>query len=216
MFVPPVYRQLDARQLTDVVRRYPLAALVTNGEPTPHTTHLPIVPERDADEPDLVGTTLLGHMNRANPHWSSLGDATPAKLVFWGPHSYVTPVVYDTEPAAPTWNFIAVHIEGVLRRVDGTEETLAVVRRTASLFESSFGADWNAEGSLGYFRQILPDVGAFRLHVESVQGMFKLSQEKDLDTQRRVADWFTTAQAGPARELGHIMHELRSGAGHDS
>ncbi|OAR26945.1 hypothetical protein A8W25_01245 [Streptomyces sp. ERV7] len=216
MFVPPVYRQRDPRQLADVVRRYPLAALVTNGEPTPYTTHLPVIPESEVDEPDLVGTTLLGHMNRANPHWSSLGVVTPAKLVFWGPHSYVTPVAYETEPAAPTWNFVSVHLEGVLRRIEGVENTLAVVRRTASLFESSFGAGWDSEGSLDYFRQIVPGVGAFRLEVSSAQGMFKLSQDKDLATQRRIAERFATAETSHARELGQSMDELREPADHDA
>ena len=216
MFVPPVYRQQDQQQLAAVVRQYPLAALVTNGEPTPHVTHLPVIPESEDDEPNLVGGTLLGHLNRANPHWSSLGDATPAKLVFWGPNSYVTPAVYETDPAAPTWNFVSVHVKGVLQRIEGLEETLEVVRRTARLFESSFGAGWDAGGSLDYFRQIVPDVGAFRLEVSSIQGMFKLSQEKNPETQRRIAERFTAAESGCTRELGNIMHELRQKAGHDA
>src|SRR5687767_1479052 len=98
MFVPPFYREPDASWMVDLVRGNPLALAVTNGDPQegPFATHLPVIfdPEASGDvQGELVGATLLGHLNRANPHWSALQDGELVLLTFTGPHSYVSPTV---------------------------------------------------------------------------------------------------------------------------
>ncbi|WP_240677896.1 FMN-binding negative transcriptional regulator [Actinacidiphila soli] len=187
--MPPIYASHDHTRLQRVVRGHPLAILVTNGPRAPYATHLPVVDSpRSRETDDPVGTTLLGHMNRANPHWASLSDEMSARLVFSGPQSYITPTLYQTTPAAPTWDFVAVHLEGTLRLLDGLEETLRVVRRTVEVFEHDFGADWDMEPSLEYFRQIAVGVGAFEFRVTAAESMFKLSQEKDATVRERIAE----------------------------
>ncbi|MFJ9033258.1 FMN-binding negative transcriptional regulator [Streptomyces sp. NPDC102274] len=211
-----MYRTKDESWLRRVMERYPLATLVSNGEPTPHATHLPVIFSRDdaqgAGGP--VGTTLLGHMNRANPHWAALTDTSAAKLVFTGPHSYITPTLYETTPASPTWNFVTVHVEGTLQPIAEFEQTLDVVRATVETLEAAFGNKWEMDSSLDYFRNIGPAVGAFRFSVTSADGMFKLSQEKTPEIQRRISDRLTATEAGTRRELGAIMAEFTLGA-HD-
>ncbi|MEU0214017.1 FMN-binding negative transcriptional regulator [Streptomyces sp. NPDC006265] len=189
MYVPPIYRSPEPSRLRCVVRDHPLAVMVTNGPGVPYATHLPIVsPPGSADAGELVGTTLLGHMNRANPHWSALGDGVCSRLLFSGPNGYITPSLYRTTPAAPTWDFVAVHLEGTLRLLEGRDETLRVVRRTVEVFEQDFGDGWDMEPSLDYFRQIGVGVGAFEFRVTAAEGMFKLSQEKDVAVRARIAE----------------------------
>ncbi|SDY43897.1 negative transcriptional regulator, PaiB family [Micromonospora pattaloongensis] len=189
MFVPSDYRADSAAQLWSVITGHPLGLLVTVGPDVPFATHLPVVPAGDSDsDGDLVGAVLLGHLNRANPQWGSLVDGQAAKLIFVGPHAYVTPAVYPAAPAAPTWNFVAVHVTGVVRPVTTAEETLAVVRRTALLLEHRFGDGWDQDGSANYFRSIVAGVGAFRFEVTTADGTFKLSQDKPAHVRRRIAD----------------------------
>ncbi|MFC9756892.1 FMN-binding negative transcriptional regulator [Streptomyces sp. NPDC056921] len=217
MHVPPVYEALERRQIRHVMERYPLATLATNGPAVPFATHLPVIfaPHDDVIADELAGASMFGHMNRENSHWSSLFDSMSAKLVFSGPHGYVSPTVYDTVPAAPTWNFVAVHIEGTLCPITSFEETLYVVRSTVAAFERTFGDGWQMEESLDYFRTIGPAVGAFRFEVRSVEAMFKLSQEKDIGTQRRVADRFDV-ETGCAHELASLMREFTLPVDHDA
>lgn len=211
-----MYRTEDESWLRRVMERYPLATLVSNGEPTPYATHLPVIFSRDdaqgAGSP--VGTTLLGHMNRANPHWAALTDVPAAKLVFTGPHSYITPALYETTPAAPTWNFVTVHVEGTVHPIVEFEETLGVVQATVEAFEAAFGSKWGMDSSLDYFRNIGSAVGAFRLSVTAADGMFKLSQEKAPEIQRRIGARLTATEAGTRHELGAFMAEFNLGA-HD-
>lgn len=205
VFVPEIYRTRQQHWLSRIIRSHPLAAMVTNGPDAPYATYLPVISE--SETPSEVGATLLGHMNRANPHWGALKDGMAACLLFTGPNGYVSPTIYQTTPAAPTWNFAAVHLHGTLELFTSIDETLDVVRRTVATFEAAFGRNWDPEPSLKYFRAIVPGVGAFRFTVTAVDGQYKLSQEKDDDVQKRVIDWFAASENGSYRDLANIMRE---------
>lgn len=216
MFVPCHYRIPDGSWTVDLIRHNPLAALVSSGpgEQAPHATHVPIVLDpatADCPPAELVGGTLWGHMNRVNPHWQALSSDTPVTLIFTGPHGYVSPTLYRTTPAAPTWNFTAVHVRGVLRKVEPAtagEQTLETVVATVRTFESQFGAGWCMSESVDYFRRIVPGVGAFRVAVTQVDGMFKLSQEQNAETRRRVAQSFAEHESPDYRGVAALMSQL--------
>ncbi|MGQ4374354.1 FMN-binding negative transcriptional regulator [Streptomyces sp. SAS_267] len=215
MFVPSFYREPNNSWMADLIRDNPLALAVTNGSPEdgPFATHLPVIFDPDASgDPgasgELTGATLLGHMNRANPHWAALRPGGVLLLTFTGPHSYVSPTVYGKTPAAPTWNFTAVHVRGVVEKIDATEETLGVVQSTVRAFEGAFGDGWDMTDSLGYFRQIVPAVGAFRFTVTGASGMFKLSQEQPGEVRERVRTSFGQSGCTYKREVAGLMNRL--------
>ncbi|MGW3332479.1 FMN-binding negative transcriptional regulator [Streptomyces rubiginosohelvolus] len=216
MFVPRQYREPNGSWITDLIRRNPLALLVSSGDAArePHATHLPVIedPKReDMSREDLSGSLLFGHMNVQNPHWAALEDGCPVLLVFTGPHAYVSPTTYGTNPAAPTWNFTSVHVHGAVQKVDSREETLDIVRSTVHTLEKEFGAGWDMTHSVGYFRRILPGVGAFRVRVTSVEGMFKLSQEQDSAVRDRVRRDFAGSTCTLRRDTAHLMDRLPDG-----
>ncbi|WP_202902192.1 MULTISPECIES: FMN-binding negative transcriptional regulator [Nocardiaceae] len=213
MYVPRIYKASDRTWLRRVVAQYPFAALISNGPKAPYATHLPVIcaPCAPSESEDLEGSTLFGHMNRANPHWDSLVDGADAQLIFTGPHGYVTPSVYQRDSVAPTWNYVSVHLRGKLQPVADFEETLKVVQLTVSTYEQKFGSGWEMDSSLDHYRRIGPAVGAFSFEVESADGMFKLSQEQNLETRRRVADHFSANHAGRGKELASFMREYSHG-----
>ncbi|MFI2782756.1 FMN-binding negative transcriptional regulator [Streptomyces sp. ALB3] len=215
MFVPPPYREPAGSWMADLVRDNPLALLVGNGnaDDGPFATHLPVIPDPDAPAlgADLSGAVLLGHMNRSNPHWSALRTGGTAVLTFTGPHAYVSPTVYGVTPAAPTWNFTSVHVRGTIERLDETgssEESLDVVTSTVRAFEADFGTSWDMTASIGYFRKILPSVGAFRFTVTGADGMFKLSQEQRPDIRGRVQKTFSDHPCSRHRATASLMSRL--------
>jgi transcriptional regulator len=213
MFVPSFYREPGSSWMVDLIRGNPLALAVVNGSPEngPFATHLPVIfdPETSGDwSGELEGATLLGHMNRANPHWAALKPGGVLLLTFTGPHSYVSPTAYEVTPAAPTWNFTAVHVRGVVEKIDSTQETLGVVQSTVRAFEGAFGNGWDMTGSLDYFRKIVPGVGAFRFTVTGAEGMFKLSQEQPGEVRERVRESFGSSACTYKRETAGLMSRL--------
>jgi transcriptional regulator len=220
MFVPDMYREPDAQWIVELMRRNPLALFMTNGADAegPYGTHLPVIadPRLPVDGlADLTGATLLGHMNRENPQWKALRPAMPAVLSFAGPRAYVSPTLYRFTPAAPTWNFTAVQVRGTIDPIESVEETLSVVRSTARVLEADFGYGWDMSGSIDYFRQIVPGVGAFRFTVIRAEAMFKLSQEQSSETRDLVCSHFAHEGAGMQREVAEYMSRLTTVSGGD-
>ncbi|MFD9960615.1 FMN-binding negative transcriptional regulator [Amycolatopsis sp. NPDC058986] len=214
MYVPMQYRPPAGSWMVEIIRRNPFALLVTSGESAtgPYVTHLPLIPKElplNAGPDLLAGGVLLGHLNRANPHWEALAGGTQSVLVFIGPNAYVSPTVYQNDPAAPTWDYTAVHVHGVLRRIESREETMDVVQSTVRIFEAQFGAGWDMSGSIGYFDKLLPGVGAFQFTISRAEGMFKLSQEQPADVRAAVQTHFSTHEATGCRAVAELMERLR-------
>jgi transcriptional regulator len=211
MFVPGPYRAPDASWMVEVLHDNPLALMTSNGPAggVPFATHLPSIPETLVTEAgDLAGSVLLGHLNRANPHWAALEDGGAVLLTFTGPHGYVTPTTYDYTPAAPTWNFTSVHVRGTVHKMDSLDETLDVVKATVRAFEGRFGSQWDMTESVGYFRSIAPAVGAFRVEVTGAEGMFKLSQEQSDPVRARVEQSFCAHADTRRQAVGDLMSRL--------
>ncbi|MFD4607411.1 FMN-binding negative transcriptional regulator [Streptomyces sp. NPDC058440] len=213
MYVPEVYRPKNPAWVLDAVRGNPLATLVSNGPDVPMATHLPVIPVestlgRGSGDTGLVGTSFNGHLNRSNPHWAALASTSRGLLVFRGPGAYVSPTVYDVTSAAPTWNFIAVHVRGTITRLTDGDQTLDVIRATVRTYERDHGTGWDMTESIPYFERILPGVGAFRFDVTEAEAMFKLSQEKPDDIRDRVADAFTRANSGPGHDVAAAMRQF--------
>jgi transcriptional regulator len=211
MFVPSFYRPPDNTWMIEIIKNNPLALLTSNGPPggVPFATHLASIPETFDTEPaDLSGSILLCHMNRRNPHWSALEDGDAVLLTFTGPHGYVTPAIYGYTPAAPTWNFTSIHVRGTVQKIGSIEETLDVVMATVRIFESRFGSGWDMTGSIGYFRKIVPGVGAFRVQVTGAEGMFKLSQEQSSEVRDRVQRSFGSHPCTHYRAVAGLMDRL--------
>ncbi|WP_345623594.1 FMN-binding negative transcriptional regulator [Streptomyces ziwulingensis] len=214
LFVPDLYREPADAWIDDLIRRYPLALLVSNGGAGhgPFATNVPVIRDPGAKAKSAAETSediLLGHMNRQNPHWEKLRSGNPVLLAFSGPNAYVSPSIYRLTPAAPTWDFATVHVRGVLEKITSVEETLEVVKSTVGDFEGEFGGDWDMSESLDYFRKIVPGVGAFRVVVSRADGMFKLSQEQEPEVRDRVLKEFTQRDCGPHREVAALMGRLQ-------
>jgi transcriptional regulator len=213
LFVPEMYRPIDDSWTVGLIQENPLAVLVTDHEGEFFATHVPIIIADDGCSGSLP-TTLLGHMNHQNPHWERLGEEMQALLLFHGPQGYVSPSIYARTPAAPTWNFTAAHVYGKLSRINDREETFGVIRATAAEFERRFGQHWDMAASLGYFGRLLPGVGAFRVAVQNVESMFKLSQEQAPEVRATVADAFAESGSDSYRRMAAMMaRQTRNGTG---
>ena len=55
-------------------------------------------------------------MARANSQWQSAAGR-PVLAIFHGPHAYISPSWYESADVVPTWNYVAVHVSGVLRLI---------------------------------------------------------------------------------------------------
>jgi transcriptional regulator len=150
---------------------------------------------------------LVGHLARANPHSDLLGAGAATVAVFAGPSGYVSPSWYRQEPSLPTWNYLAVHAEGIPALVDDPEHLRALLTRTVDHFEARDGGEqpWALDAGSDYVAGYLGAIVAFELPVDSLQASFKLSQNLEEPLRSRVVDGLRRRNSAGDRGLADAM-----------
>lgn len=204
IFAPPIYA---AARPAEIVEAYPFALLATPADYGTHATSTAVFFEREGDY-----GSLIGHMARRNPHAAALIAGQPALAVFWGPHAYVSSRWYREKPEVPTWNYVQAHVRGVLEPIDDPEGQLAVLRRTAEVLERKGEPPWSLdqapEGRVDF---LLPYIRSFRIRIEKIEGVTKLSQGHPAEDRVRVIQGLLAEGDEGAAEIARMMAGLGIG-----
>jgi transcriptional regulator len=170
MYIPPHFAESDGDKMKALIEANPFGMLVSAGEGAPVATHLPFLIEVRGGE-----VFLTAHMARANPHWKLFDGTREALAVFQGPHGYISPNWYASPGRVPTWNYVAVHVTGAPRIVDGARAR-EMLARLAAAFESGPDA-WTMERvPENRIEQLLAAIVAFEMPMTRMEGKWKLSQ----------------------------------------
>lgn len=195
MYTPPAFAESGPETLHALMRENSFAILVSATADGPLITHLPLLLDPDEAENGV----LWGHMARANPHWKAMETEPAAVAVFSGPHAYVSPRWYETQPSVPTWNYVAVHVRGRVETIHDAAALEPLVEKMTAEYEAGDGA-WHFADTPEDFRQRqLKGIVGFRMTIDRLEGKLKLSQNRPPADAERVAaalDW----KAGEGRE----------------
>jgi transcriptional regulator len=172
-------------QVAELVRHNPFAAVISTDHGVPVASHVPVIMPPGQLRP---GGALRGHMARANPQWQTFDPARPVLLIFTGAHAYVSPALYQREPAVPTWNYSAVHVTARPQILPAGQATMQVLTETVRAVEALRGDPWDMSASLARFHHIAGGIVAFSLRITAVQAVFKLSQDTPDELWQRVHD----------------------------
>lgn len=190
MHIPDHFAEKDHRALADFVRAHPFAALLVNGADGPVAAHVPLAPEC---APDGRLATLSGHVARANPFWKAALGAPHALAIFAGPEAYVSPGYYPSKGehgrVVPTWNYVRVEARGTISLVDDAADLREIVDRLTAMMEQPRAAPWSvADAPEPYVAAMLKGIVGVRIAVTSVEGAWKMSQNKSAADRAGVAD----------------------------
>lgn len=181
MYVPDHFREDRPDVLAAAMRDIGFATLVTEAL---NANHLPML---------LQDGMLRGHVARANPVWKA-GEGT-ALAIFLGPHAYVSPNWYpskaETGKAVPTWNYITVHARGPIRWIQDADWLKSHVTALSSHHESPRPEPWTIDDApASYIDGLVRAIVGFELTIESLEGKYKLSQNRPEADQQGVREAF--------------------------
>jgi transcriptional regulator len=184
MYTPKFNQVTDRDLLIEAMRAYSFAILFgpqtdADGNSIPVATHLPLVVKDEGPH-----GVLEGHFARANQHWQALAGRETL-VVFPGPHSYVSPSLYEDELSVPTWNYVAIHAYGTLSLVDDEAAKAALLTDLIAANEPAYAEQWYSLPD-GYRRTMLGNIMGFRIPIERIEGKFKLSQNRKQQERRNV------------------------------
>ncbi|NGM44470.1 FMN-binding negative transcriptional regulator [Rhodobacter sp. SGA-6-6] len=204
----PAFRQTPADRNLAFARSRGFGILSVNGPEGPLMAHVPFLLSPEADFAEI-------HLARSNPI-ARAGLPLPAVIAVSGPDAYVSPDFYgphDQVPdQVPTWNYIAVHLRGVLEPLP--PETLrAHVDALSAEHEGRIAGKrpWtSAKMTPGAMERMMRMILPFRFRVASVDGTWKLNQNKEAAIRARAAAALAQGDAG-ARAIAALMRALPEG-----
>lgn len=160
MYSPSYAIQDDPEASKEVIKKNSFATVVYNNS----ALHLPLL---------LEGNKLMGHMAKANRAWESLQGAA-ALFIFNGPHHYISPTFYGTDANVPTWNYITVHVRGVVT-IRNDEEFL---KRAILELSRKYDPTFDIEKNMTEHRKLFPTIVGIEVEITEIFGKFKLAQSK--------------------------------------
>lgn len=174
-----------------LIRANPFATLITPGADEPIVSHVPLL---------LVGADsdwrLLGHLARANPHWEAWRERRRAVAIFHGGDAYISPILYSTRKAVPTWNYAVVHAHGMVEPSHDSETKEQVLKALIDQHDPDYRRQWD-ELDHAYREGMKAGIVAFTFAVDRIDAKFKLSQNRP-ETDR--ANVLQAMQSGNDKE----------------
>jgi transcriptional regulator len=177
MYNPATFSEKDESVIADLIKRYPLGALITSGPSGLKASQIPFFFRPNGER------TLVAHLARANDHWKDLAETSDCLVVFQGAENYVTPSWYpskkETGKVVPTWNYETVQVRGVPRVIHDTVWLKELVTDLTHRMESKRPEPWAvADAPEKFIEAQLKAIVGLEITVTEVTGKWKMSQNR--------------------------------------
>jgi transcriptional regulator len=185
MYNLPYYKEKDRQVILEFIHKNPFAFIAGCDESNkPIATQIPVFIEERNDK-----LFLTGHMMKATDHQKAFEKNPNALCVFTGHHTYVSATWYSDPEQASTWNYMSVHVKGPLRFLD-EKGLIEVLKKTSLHFENGNKASATVFDNLpaDYTNRLMKAIVAFEVEVESMDHVFKLSQNRDEKSYEHIID----------------------------
>jgi transcriptional regulator len=192
------FRWEDREALRGFAREIGFGMLFAATPDGPRVAHVPFVFLDD----DRIGF----HLARGNGIVRHL-HGTEALFVVNGPDAYVSPDWYGVADQVPTWNYLAVEMQGPISQMDrdGLIDQVDLLTQTqeARLLPKP---EWTKDKmSDGLFDKMLGAITGFEMQVTAWRSTAKLGQNKDSAARQGVAE---ALEARGQKAVAHLMREL--------
>lgn len=201
----PIYHDADFVRNLVFARERGFGVLAVNGKDGPLLSHVPFLISADGAVAEL-------HLVRSNPIVRALKEPLAARIAIIGGDSYISPDWYGVQDQVPTWNYVAVHLTGMLEQRP-QEELHDLLDRQSAAYENRLlpKAPWKtAKMSDGVMDKMMRMIVPCRMAVAGIDGTWKLSQNKPDEVRLAAADHVKAYGFGAETD---ILSALMRGAG---
>jgi transcriptional regulator len=177
------YTEKDEQKVIDFMKANPFAIITGAGNEYPVATHIPL----EVTVHDNGRIFLSGHIMRKTDHHLAFEKNNNVLAIFTGPHCFVSASWYTDPQVGSTWDYMTVHAKGKIIFTD-EEGTLKAVKAVSDKFEgtSSEGAYDNLPKE--YIDRMVKAIVGFTIEVEKFDNVFKLSQNRDIESQKNIIE----------------------------
>jgi transcriptional regulator len=207
MYAQPPFRMDDREEMASLIAARHFATLIVSGDTGPLAAHIPMILQRD-DTGGIV--SLEGHVARGNPLAAAAATPVRSLAIFSGADAYVTPSLYLSKrehgKVVPTWNYMAVHVSGVLETFNDADALREQVARITDMMEQPAAVPWKVSDAPDeYISRMLNAITGVRLKIDAIEGIAKLSQNRPEGDRTGVLNGFQHSTDHAARQLAAEM-----------
>ncbi len=204
-YIPSEFEIKDQKEILEIVKAYPMAVVVSSGDPFPVVSHLPVL-LLESKEMGKFPEIFL-HFALGNPHWEKLQQTPQCTLVFKGSEAYISPSWYS-KPNVPTWNYEAVHLYGKMKMLNW-DENKKLMSEMVKHFERIYADSPMLMEHLDkeYVDINLRGIKSFIFKMEKIEGIKKFSQNKSNEYLKNV--WHNLEKSDSGKILSEKMKASR-------
>ena len=183
MYNLPYHKEKDEQQIRAFIKQYPFAFLTgCDSSNRPVATQVPIfIEDRDGKQ------IMRGHIMKNTDHHKAFLHNENVLVVFTGKHTYVSGTWYSNPYTASTWNYMSVHLKGIIRFLD--DHALEdILRMTTLYFEDQNEQSPTVFDNLPveFKQRVMGAIVAFEIEVKEMDTIFKLSQDRDAESYQNI------------------------------
>ncbi len=176
MYDLPYHKERNEKTIKEFIDQHPFAFLTgCDSENNPVATQIPLfIEEKNGKK------TVRGHLMKNTDHHKAFLHNNNVLVVFTGHHTYVSGTWYSNPYQPSTWNYMSVHVKGIIRFLD--DAALIDALRMISLhFENHNHQSETIFDNLPQERtqKLIKAIVAFEIEVKEMDTVFKLSQDRD-------------------------------------
>ena len=176
----PLFRSDDRQLFETLIDQIGFGMVFLTTPDGPRVAHTPLLSTGDG--------AVQFHLARGSALTRHLDGAT-ALITLNGPDAYVSPRWYANRDTVPTWDYVALELEGRVRRMadEGLEAFLhaAIAKHEARIEGEPWRAEESSEATWG---QQFRGIAGFEMEVQAWRPTLKLSQKKSPEERARIAD----------------------------
>jgi len=199
MYDIPYFKAGHPDEVLAFMRAHPFALICgADREGIPAATQVPFLIEQRGDR-----LFLQGHFMKKQDHTQAFLQNPNALVVFSGSHTYVSASWYEDKKTASTWNYQSVQASGLIQ-FQNENFLYQLLTRLTENFESADSPSLVQQMDPGYVRQMMQAIVAFELEVLTIRHVFKLSQNRNRQSQENIISELKNRDAD-AREIARTM-----------
>ena len=174
------FTEPDRELIIAFMKEYSFAMVTGIGENYPVATQLPLeIEEKDGR------VFLKGHLMRKTDHHLAFEKNNNVLVLFNGPHCYVSAGWYNNPNTASTWNYMTVHARGKIIFTD-EKGTYEAVKSVTNEYEGTETKAAFNNMPQEYIKPLLKAIVGFCIEVETIENVFKLSQNKTREEKENI------------------------------
>ena len=183
MYKLKYFTEDDNDKVITFIKENSFATIVAIDEKYPSATHVPLDIIQSGEANNKVFFT--GHIMKNSDHHKAFLKNENVLVIFNGPHCHVSASWYSNPVQASTWNYMTVHAKGKINFGDAAQ-TKKIVEALTNKYESPASEAVFDKLPNEYVDRLVKAIVAFSIDVESINNVFKLSQNHDEHTRQNI------------------------------